>query len=163
MFDQQIVDRFWARVQKSDGYLIWTGKRYQSGYGGLIVSKKQIYAHRFSWMVTNGEIGKLLVLHKCDNPQCVRPDHLFLGTDKDNAVDRMAKGRPQGRQLHPENYPRGENVPNSKLTWDQVREIRAAYKHGNTSQRRLAKQYGVSKPTIQRIVRNQQWKEINYE
>lgn len=85
---------FWARVQKSEGCWLWTGAKNRNGYGYLGMNNKDILAHRFSWIVNVGEIraGKC-VLHRCDVPACVRPDHLFVGDHLTNVRDCIAKGR----------------------------------------------------------------------
>lgn len=89
------LSRFWNRVNKSqDGCWEWTGSKIPTGYGHLMFHNIQTYAHRVSWTLCVGEIPEgLCVLHHCDNPCCVRPDHLFLGTMLDNMHDRDAKGR----------------------------------------------------------------------
>jgi HNH endonuclease len=88
---------FWKMVQKSpepDGCWTWAGRKWRNGYGRTEMVPGEWSAHRAAWVVSNGTIpeGKH-VLHRCDNPPCVRPDHLFVGTAKDNAQDRDAKGR----------------------------------------------------------------------
>jgi hypothetical protein len=91
------TERFWTRVDKSGECWVWTGAHLPTGYGRLTGAKRGMYAHRFSWELHNGPIPDgLLVCHKCDNPPCVRPDHLFLGTNVDNIRDRDAKGRGNG-------------------------------------------------------------------
>ena len=89
--------QFWQFVQKStepDGCWIWKGSMTRGGYGHFVISGKHYRAHRAAWIFTNGEIPKgLNVLHKCDNPPCVNPEHLFTGTLKDNAQDMLQKGR----------------------------------------------------------------------
>ena len=84
---------FWSHVAKSDGCWLWTAG-LNRGYGAFAVHRKDIGAHRYSWMLENGPIPDgLFVLHRCDNPPCVRPDHLFIGTQLDNMLDKMSKGR----------------------------------------------------------------------
>lgn len=86
-------ERFWSNVQKTDGCWVWTGCRSHD-YGLMGANKARILAHRFSWELHYGPIPNGLgVLHRCDNPPCVRPDHLFLGTFEDNMKDKIAKGR----------------------------------------------------------------------
>lgn len=89
---------FWARVKKSDSCWEWTGAN-NGGYGRMEVAGKLTYAHRLAWELANGSgPGDLCVCHRCDNPACVRPDHLFLGTFADNMGDKISKGR-QSRGL----------------------------------------------------------------
>lgn len=90
------LERFSAKTtyNKETGCLEWNGSLNNSGYGNFWLEGTSDKAHRVSWTLTNGEIPEgLFVLHKCDNPKCVNTDHLFLGTAKDNALDRKAKGR----------------------------------------------------------------------
>ena len=85
---------FWAKVDKSGECWTWTGARDPRGYGRLGRGRKTLFAHRFSWEEENGPIPNgLFVCHSCDNPACVRPSHLFLGTQKDNIRDMMSKNR----------------------------------------------------------------------
>jgi hypothetical protein len=91
-----IEERFWGKVRKSKDCWEWIGARCRAGYGslGLSRSRKRISAHRFSWELHHGPIPEsLFVCHHCDNPRCVRPDHLFLGTRTDNTWDAIRKGR----------------------------------------------------------------------
>jgi hypothetical protein len=97
-----LEDRFWEKVDKSGDCWLWTGARDQHGYGSLSVAHEgrerrrsvPVKASRVSWQIHNGPIpAGMWVLHRCDNPPCVRPDHLFLGTQLDNMRDASAKGR----------------------------------------------------------------------
>lgn len=86
--------RFWRQVQKTDTCWLWTGARSGAGYGQIGINDVRIFTHRFSWELHHGPIpAGLFVCHHCDNPPCVRPDHLFLGTPQDNMVDKIRKGR----------------------------------------------------------------------
>lgn len=94
-----VADRFWEKVERSpdpDGCWVWTAATTRIGYGVFAVSRKRknVRAHRFAWELTHGPIPDgLCVCHACDNPPCVRPDHLWLGTSEDNTADRHRKGR----------------------------------------------------------------------
>ena len=126
-----IEERFWSKVNKQGGIPShrpelgncweWTAGRFDVGYGAFANGGQNEGAHRFSFRLKNGKIKKgMYVLHKCDNMICVRPSHLFQGTDKDNADDREAKGHT--------NKPKGELHPMAKLTEKQVLKIRALSK-----------------------------------
>jgi hypothetical protein len=101
-------ERFWKHVHKTDGCWEWTGYSLPfpnhpelRGHGQIRIDDRAVYAHRFSYELHNGPIAEgVLVLHRCDNRACVRPDHLFEGSHKDNTIDAMRKGR---MVLHPEN------------------------------------------------------------
>lgn len=149
--------RFWARV-KFDlaGCWEWQGGTNGNGYGIWRYNYRQyVFAHRFAWADLFGKIPSGLgVCHHCDNRLCVRPDHLFLGTQKDNMADAARKGR-----LH--SLPRfhGSAHPMSKLSHEQVSEIRLAYQRG-VRQWQLAAQYGVRRVTIHAIIAGRIWKEL---
>lgn len=149
-----LEQRFWGFVDKSGDCWTWTGTTNgrNDGYGKFSVGPNvRVYAHRFSWELHNGLIPEgMLVCHHCDNPLCVRPDHLFLGTPLDNMRDMWAKGRG--------NNPRrtGEDARNHKLTWDAVNEIRRLYTAGY-GYRVLGRAFHVDPTNIRRIVKNQTW------
>jgi len=145
------VERFWSKVDKSggeDACWIWMG--YTGiGYGQILWGKRQIVSHRIAWTLTYGDIpNDLLVLHKCDNPPCVNPKHLFLGTNQDNVDDKMRKGRYHAVY--------GEKHGKHKLTDLQVSEVRQRYSSGKENQYDLAKIYKVSQVQIGNIVRREQ-------
>lgn len=109
-------DLFWNKVDKSGECWIWIGSKVGgTEYGKVGYAGKTWRAHRLSWKFAFGDIpNDLCVLHKCDNPSCVRPDHLFLGTHDDNNKDMVKKGRSvkgdkNPRRLYPERYPTGDN------------------------------------------------------
>jgi hypothetical protein len=143
-----LKDRFWSKVLKTDTCWLWQGFITKKGYGYFGVGNgKNDHAHRVSYRLTYGEFdNKLQVLHKCDNPPCVRPDHLFLGTNSDNYLDKLAKNR-QAKQ-------RGEKNPNAKLSLLQVEAIR---KIKGKSQTQIAKEYNVSQTLISKIRLKQIW------
>lgn len=138
--------RFWKYVDKKIEKKCWNwiGLCHKGGYGLIKINKKYILAHRFSWVLHNGNItNKMCVLHMCDNPACVNPSHLFLGTQQDNIKDRDNKNR----QF-------------SKLTLNQAKQIRQLYREGKLKQREIAKLFNVSQYTISSIHRNKTWKYI---
>lgn len=141
------------------GCWLWLGaERGSNGYGGIKVDGKYMQAHRYSYQRFVGEIPRgMLVCHHCDNPGCVNPYHLFLGTNKDNSDDKLKKNRQaKGKALavaQSKNRPKGERNGNSKLTIDQVNQIRSI----DMSQRKLAKMFGVSQPLISKIKRKEMW------
>jgi DNA-binding transcriptional regulator YiaG len=158
-------DRFWAKVDKTDHCWLWTACVVHGGYGQFSVSSyRAISAHRFSYMLHNGSIPSgLMVCHACDNPRCVRPDHLFLGTQADNIRDKVAKNRQatgarHGSKTKPERVSRGERQHSSKLSADQVRAIRSQYP--TLTLRALAKEFGVSYATVHDIVTRQIWRHV---
>lgn len=143
--------RFWPRVRKTDGCWLWAGERTAAGYGVLRAPgrKGSIGAHRHSWQIHFGEIpADLFVCHRCDNPSCVNPTHLFLGTCRENTLDAAKKGRLSGR-----NSPRGEGHGCAKLTEDQVMEIRRS----TGFLRITAEKYGISKSHVWDIRRGNAW------
>ena len=149
-----ISERFWEKVLKSEGCWLWQAGLNSSGYGWIRVGVRPELAHRISWRLTFGEIPSgLCVLHECDVRRCVRPDHLFLGTVRDNNADCVKKGRHRfGTSL-------GERHGQSKLTEESVREIRASVAAG-TTHGELSQKFGVTRSNISRIARHQAWKGV---
>lgn len=151
------------------GCWLWTASANSEGYGHLGVGGKTVRAHRVSWEAYKGPIpyddkGKtLLVCHKCDNPSCVNPDHLFLGTDADNNADMMAKGRGiKGRVSPLKGLPRpqtsGAKNPNAKLTEYDVSIIRDLLSDGTLNQREIGDKFGVGESVISAIKLGHIWR-----
>jgi hypothetical protein len=190
------VERFWAKVNK-DGPTMprmetpcwaWIPSKIPADYGRLKVSGKLHKSHRVSWTLHNGAIPKdrghhgICVCHHCDNPSCVNPAHLFLGTHIDNVRDRELKGRrtpPSGNRhwtrskpeslargdshrsrTKPETLSRGDSHGMSKLTSSKVVEIRAIYDIGGISAISIGKRFGLAKSTIQSVLKRKTWKHV---
>jgi hypothetical protein len=139
------AERFWSCVDRSgNGCWEWRGRRDENGYGRTSVGGRRNHGtHRVAWELTHGST-KLCVLHRCDNPPCCNPDHLFVGTKRDNAIDRQAKGRSK-------NLDRGDLHPKAKLTAPEVAEMRALRASGWT-QIALAQRFGISRGNVSKIV-----------
>lgn len=154
------TDRFWAKVRKGPECWQWTGWCHKSSkthrrlpYGKFKIRGKTCLAHKLSYELAFGPIpsGKV-VRHTCDNPKCVRPDHLKLGTLSDNMQDMMRRGRGNGQ------IPGGTDHPSARLTEDEVRTIRES--SDSSTQAELAKEFGVSSSTISGIIRGRIWKHV---
>lgn len=155
-----VEKRFWGRVDTAPGQgpsgdcWEWQGDRSSKGYGRLKETieprrTRRVMATAIALRVAGRELQPgQCALHRCDNPPCVRPDHLFIGTKGDNNRDRTAKGRGI----------KGERVNTCKLTEEQVAEIRALYATGEYSQPHLGRLFGVRHGTIGYIVRGETWK-----
>lgn len=160
------AERFWSKVDRSggeDACWIWTASsKHRFGYGKFYLSSLDnvVHAHRLSYFMAYGNIPDgLFVCHDCptgDNPRCVNPRHLFLGTGGDNARDRDAKGRGgHGIASQP-----GSANPRAKLTDAQVIEARQRYAAGDISQSALARDYGISQQMMNKILLNRHWSHL---
>jgi len=151
---QRSLEAFWDRVAKGPGCWEWQGFRHDRGYGVITIRRHKQYAHRVAWELTNGPIPKaMVVMHQCDNPPCVRPDHLRLGTPADNSFDMKAKGRAWGNPMH------GSQIPSAKLDEAKVAEIR---KRRANRERivDLAREYGVTVSAIDAVVHRRRWTKV---
>lgn len=143
-----VAERFWSKVNTTGTCWIWTDSVNVEGYGRFKAFGKDRRAHRFAFELVNGPIPSgYHVCHHCDNPSCVRPDHLFLGTDKDNKDDCVKKGR----------QPKGITNGRAKLNEVQVLEIRT---NNSISIANLARRYNVDEKSIRRIRARETWKHI---
>jgi hypothetical protein len=145
-----LKERFEEKVyaDPNSGCFLWGGAVYRKGYGKFCVEGKLRSAHRVAWKLYNGPIpDDLHVLHKCDNPVCVNPAHLFLGTNADNMRDKDEKGR----------TPKGEKHGSAKLTEDAVLDIRTR----RMSQVAFARLYGVSPQAIHSIQHGKSWAHLS--
>lgn len=145
-----LAERFLAKVDKSGECWLWTGCLDKDGYGKFRIKKKIFRTHRISYELYVEPIPDgLYVCHHCDNPSCVNPDHLFVGTSKDNMRDMISKSHNR----------KGQNNSNAKLTSKQVCEIRERIANGE-KQITLAKEFGVVQTTVSSIKCRKRWKEI---
>ena len=136
--------------KRKNGCWEWQGCSHHGGYGALCIKGKWASAHRTAYTFWKGIIPKgLCVLHRCDNPSCINPDHLFLGTQADNAKDRNRKGRTS----------QGESFWRAKLTEKQVRAIRRRRAAGE-SLASLGREYGLRWQGIQNVVKRKTWKHV---
>lgn len=141
---ESMLERFWSKANKRgpDECWEWTGQRSPRGYGILKTrGVRTAIASRVSWWIHRGAWPEIFVCHKCDNPPCVNPNHLFLGTTRDNALDMMSKGR--GRYILPPVVV-GDEHPTIKLSDKQVMDIRATKLLCRITYQALADRYGIS-------------------
>jgi len=147
------IARFWANVTKSDDCWEWSKHRTDRGYGQASHRGKFYQAHKLAWILTNGPVpDDLFVCHRCDNPPCCRPDHLFLGTPADNSEDMVAKGRSAKVG--------GLSHYGAKLSAELVREIRSRYVAGDVSTHDLAREYGVTAMTIWKVATGRSYRDV---
>ena len=173
-------ERFWEKVEKTDGCWVWQGAGHSMKYGYFGLDGRNRLAHRVAWELICGPIPDgLCVCHHCDTPKCVRPDHLFLGTHKQNSEDMVAKGRSasgdrSSARLYPESLRcgddhwshrmpervrRGSRHNRAKLTESDIRRIREVGKQGQTLAE-IASKYGVHLSSIHLILAGKTWKHI---
>lgn len=179
---KSLRERFESKVDRSGGASacwLWLGAGQR--YGHVRVKRNGSWstesAHRVAYELERGDIpAGLEVCHRCDNPKCVNPSHLFLGTRAENAADMVAKGRHatgarcrqknpargdrNGSRLYPERLARGERNARSRLSESVVRDMRERYAAG-TSQGALAREYGVMQSTVSKVVLRQAWRHVS--
>jgi hypothetical protein len=136
--------------EPNSGCWLWTHTMFKTGYGSISVNGRPTKAHRVSWMLHHGkDPGQMHVLHKCDVPLCVNPDHLFLGTHAENMADMARKGR-AGQK--------GRTAPrNVKVTHDQVRSIY----HDDRPISAIAADYGITNTSVSNIKRRITWQHLS--
>lgn len=174
------TEDFWSKVAQSDSCWRWTGYCLHNGYGQFRLSGQVWLTHRLSWTLAYGPIADGLdVLHRCDNPPCVRPDHLFLGTNADNAADRdrkgrgasgdrhwsrthperLARGSANGSRVHPDRLRRGDQHGRARLNAGAVVAIREAHADG-VSTTTLARDFGVTDTAIRFVIQRRNWRHV---
>lgn len=138
------IIRFFGSIEKTKECWLWKRGKDKAGYGKITINKFPVGAHVISYLLYNGAIPDMLhVCHSCDNPQCVNPEHLWLGTHQDNMKDRDKKGR--------------GSTARAKLCMDEAQEIRKCVKLGATH-KEMAGRFGVISATINSIIQNKTWK-----
>lgn len=152
----ETLSRFWSLVSKQGDKECWPwlGDVQAYGYGRFHWKGRQQIATRVMWDITHSEVvpADICVCHTCDNPICVNPRHLFLGTKDDNNKDAKRKGRMKGAV--------GEKHSKAKLTDADVIAIRAAFKRGNVTKSALASKYGVGRTAIRAVIDGSHWKHL---
>jgi hypothetical protein len=153
------LDLFWSKVEikGEDDCWCWIGEKNSNGYGTLRKYGRKLAAHRISWEIENAvEIPSgLVVCHKCDNPLCVNPNHLFIGTQKENMEDAAKKHR-----LH-KTSPSGINAARAKLNQETLKQLRNDYL-GGVFYKDLSKKYNLSGVCIHKIVKNKTYIDPDY-
>lgn len=142
---------FWMRTKKVGDCIEWQGARTRQGYGQVTIGRAHLRSHRYAYEQCVGPIGDLMVCHKCDNPACVRPEHLFLGTAKDNVRDMVSKDR----------HLFGEKGNGAKLTETQAKEIIHRRIVFNISAKEIAAEYKLDEATVRSIVRGSTWTKLS--
>lgn len=147
---EKLVERFWSQIQKSSSCWLWQGALQTNGYGTIWVGRahsSRVGVHRLAYELARGAIPpKLLVLHRCDVKNCVRPSHLRIGTHQANTTDAQEKGR----------LASGERNGGAKLTWAQVNRIRELHDRGAQLEW-LHLDFRVSRAAIRRIIQRESW------
>ena len=152
----KLAERFWAKVDIRGPDQCWPWRHYtnnRGGYGVISVDDKHKLAHRVAWEIANGCVpADVCVCHRCDNPPCCNPAHLFLGTHADNVADRDAKDRQAW----------GIDLPQAKLTRGRVLMIRAMWASATYAQQELGAIFGVSRALVSLIVNRKRWKHLEH-
>jgi hypothetical protein len=142
-------DAFWQKVNRTEGCWVWTGTKDKDGYGtyGMTPGRTR-KAHRLVWMLLYGDIpSEMLVLHSCDNPSCVNPKHLFLGTPLENMQDKVRKGRSNQTREH------NNHAKLTPALAVRIREMRAA----GALLREIAAELSISEALISNVANNKRW------
>lgn len=155
-----IEERFWSKVDKSGSCWLWQAATNSRGYGRFGIGSRTVKAHRFAYELVNGPIPEgLHILHSCDHPGCVRPDHLRAGTHQENMADMVSKGR-QAKGETIAKHTRGSKQGLAKLTEADVVTIKELLNSKQHSQRDIAKLFGVKHNTISGINTGKYWSHV---
>ena len=150
------MKRFWDKVQKTkkDKCWIWLACKDKNGYGQFYLNGKSEKSHRVSYMLANrcSILKNFNILHKCDNPCCVNPKHLFLGTQKDNVKDMIHKGRRSDTK--------GNANGHAKINDQDVIEIKRLFHEDKLNQTQISQLYPINNRMISRIITGQAWSHI---
>lgn len=150
-YDEDMKLKLHGKIQNANGCWEWKGFRLKTGYGKFSYKRKSYLAHRISWYLFNGPIPDYLcVCHKCDNPPCINPEHLFLGTQVDNIQDMIKKNRRDFK---------GENAPYRKLSSNQVLKIRELIQNG-VKQKEICRIFDITQGHVASIKYRRCWKEL---
>lgn len=154
---ETLPKRFWSYVQKTSKCWLWKGTRFNTGYGSIYTGSYTCsLAHRVSWMLHRGEISDgMQINHRCDNRACVRPAHLYVGTQQENVDDAIARNRFVLPAIR-----RGEENNKAKLTAGQVRQIRKAHVDRTMTRAELAIRFNVTPHCIKAIVERRTWRHL---
>lgn len=150
-YDEDMKQKLFSKIKQVNDCWEWQGSLHRQGYGNFPYKNSGQLAHRVSWILFNGEIPSgMNICHKCDNPPCVNPDHLFVGSYQDNINDMFRKGRKNHQ---------GENHPKVKLSSSQVLEIRELL-NKKITQEEICKKYGITNGHVGSIKHKRTWKLI---
>ena len=166
--------RFWSKVEKTDGCWLWRAGLDEDGYGKFAITlprgsrpkQRHVRAHHYAYELAHAPLpASTLLMHTCDTPACVRPEHLRIGTQRENIADRDAKGRAprglrNGAYTRPERVRRGARHGNAKLTDADVIEMRRLARDGERSGA-LAARFGVDRSRVQAIVSGRAWRHLS--
>lgn len=160
--DREFAERFWSKVDTDGDCWVWTGTAERGTYGQVGGGGIRMPATHAAWMLANltpVPDGKF-VCHRCDNPPCVRPDHLYVGDQFDNMADRRARGGYDNIVRDPETVLRGEDHWAAKLNESDVLEIRRLFAQGQATTSQLADRFGLSQSSVGSIVRRENWTHV---
>lgn len=146
---RSVEERFWVKVQKTDTCWLWTGAKNDQGYGQIKGNRKLIYAHRYSLYLKTGIFPKLFVLHLCDVPHCVNPDHLREGSQQENMTDAVNKGR----------HAIGSRNGHAKLSESLVVAVWNRLE-GGEKQASIARSLNISSSAISHMVNGNTWRHV---